>query len=268
MIIEFVGPPGAGKSELKKMAMKILPELGFQALTSYEARVLSLNRSSLGRLITALTPQKWREGLLSAVSRRLLILHRLSFAIKNFQLIRLALGQLRERTIPLEQKRVIQEFFLRDCSFYQFFKKRLKSNEALVLSEGLVHRITSLHTSAEQEPNLEEIQNYIKLIPKADLLISVNTCKEKCSERVISRGEYRRQLDNNLTSYIENAQKTLEIALKEIRQGGLDYLEVNNNTLLHETRATMRRLLSNKFAHKGEQKAAVYSLVQVRGKDA
>ena len=99
-------------------------------------------------------------------------------------------------------------------------------------------------------------------------IIAVNTSTNKCVERVISRGEYRRQLDNNLTSYIENAQETLEIALQEIRQGGGDYLEINNDTLLHETRVTIRRLLSNKFAHKGEQKAAVYPSVQIRGKDA
>jgi len=262
MIIEFVGPPGAGKSELKKMAMKILPELGFQALTYYEARVLCLKRAPLGKLIEACAPQKWREKIHSSVSRRLLMLNRVAFAIKNYQLMRIAIGQLRHRTIPFEEKRMIWEFFLRDCSFYQFFRKRLEQSEALVLSEGLLHRLTSLHSSADEEPNVEEILSYIKIIPKPDLLISVNTSTKKCAERVISRREYRRYLDKKLAHYIQNSKRTLEIALQGIRQIGWNCIEVNNDAALQKTGMNFYTILSDNFAHQCKEKSEVESSVQ------
>jgi len=262
MIIEFVGSPGAGKSELKKMAMKILPELGFQALNSYEARVVCLKRMPLGKLIEACAPQNWREKIHSAVSRRLLMLNRVTFAIKNYRLMRIAIGQLSLRTISFEEKRMIWGFFLRDCSFYKFFRKHLKQNEALVLSEGLLHRLTSLHSSADEAPNLEEILSYIKIIPKPDLLISVNTSTEKCAERVISRGEYRRYLGKKLAHYIENSERTLEIALQGVRQIGWNCIEVNNDTVLQETEVNLHTILSNNFANQCKEKSKVGSSVQ------
>jgi len=257
MIIEFIGPPGAGKSELVSIAMQILCELDLKAMSPYEARISCLKRTPVGRIIDFITPQKRQERILSAVSRRLLMLYRVIFAIRNELLIRRASGLLLNRKLTLKDKRTILGYFLRDCSYYQFFKDRLSPDEMLILSEGLVHRITSLHTSAWVKPSRIEILTYIKLLPKADLLIWVKTSTHKCVERVIARGQFRRYLDKELTPYINNSVETIEIAMQEIKKQGWHSAEINNNGKLNESALILRNILTKRFSYPFEKKRSL-----------
>lgn len=257
MIIEFVGPPGAGKSELVSITNMILSDLDLYAVSPYRARILCLKRVPLGRLIEIITPQKWQERVLSAVSRRLLMLHRLYFALLNQALVRHAVCLLFTSKLSFKEKRTILGYFLMDCSFYQFFKDRLRPDEALILSEGLVHRITSLYTSAQEEPQPHEILKYIRLLPQADLLICVNTAIDICVNRVISRGKYRRYLDEELIPYMRNCAKTIEIVLQGIKEQGWSCAVVNNNGKLDESAVVLHDILTKRFSREVEKKRSL-----------
>jgi hypothetical protein len=258
MIIEFVGPPGAGKSELVSIARIILAELGLNAMSSDRtARLLCLKRAPLGKLIVLIAPQRWQERILSAVSRRLLMLHRLYFAFQNRSLVLHAVRLLFGTNLSSKDRRTILGYFLRDCSFYQFFRDRLRPDEVLVLGEGLVHRITSLYTSAQEEPHPHEILKYIGLLPQPDFLIWVNTEIGTCVNRVISRGEYRRYLDEELTPYVRNSARTLEIAMRDIEERGWPRGEVNNNGKLDESAAVLRNILTKRFSRIEEKKRSM-----------
>jgi thymidylate kinase len=246
MIIEFIGAPGAGKSTLALAARQILCDLGLKAMLVPEASRCCLKRIPLGRMICFVIPPSWQERVLRGVFRRLLVLHRLRFAIKNRTLTWRVMGVLARRKLPWRDKRSILRWFFRDASYSQFFQDRLGADEVLVLDEGLVHRVTSLYTSASEKPNPLEIANYTKLLPQSDLVIWVQTSPDICVARVSSRGINRRYLGKDLTAFVANSAKTIEIALQGIKDMGWDTVEAKNNGKLEACAADLRGLLRKK----------------------
>jgi thymidylate kinase len=229
MIIEFIGAPGSGKSTLSLVVWRTLRDLGLKAMLITEAGPYCLKRAFLGSLICLVTPRRWQERVLWGVFRRLIVVYQLKFAIQNRVLTRQAVGVLTRHRLPWRERRSILRWFFRDASYHQFFRKRLRPDEVLILDEGLVHRATSLYTSVSEGPDPLEVVNYVKLLPRPDLVIGVQTSPDICAARVSSRGSNRRYLGKDLVPFLVNSAKVVEIALQGIKGMGWDILEVNNN---------------------------------------
>jgi thymidylate kinase len=243
MIIEFTGSPGSGKNTLSLVLKQILSDLGLKAMLLTEAGRCCLKRTFLGSLICFITPPRWQEKVLWGVFRRLIVLYRLKFVIKNRMLTWRAMRVLTRHQLPWRERRSILRWFLRDASYYQFFRKRLRPGEVLILDEGLVHRATSLYASASEDPNPLEIMNYVKLLPRPDLVIWVQTLPDICVERVCSRKIYRRYLGKDLPSFLANSVKVIEMAVHGIKDMGWDLIEVSNNDKLDMDVEDLRRFL-------------------------
>jgi hypothetical protein len=245
MIVEFVGTPGAGKTTLEVVAREILCELGLKAMLRVEAGIFCFKRTRLGRIICFITPLRWQERTLWGVLRRLLFFYWIKFTLRNGKLTRCVMCLLAHQQISKRDKLKILGYFLRVSSYHQFFLDHLKSDEALILSEGLVHRLTSLHSSPFEEPNPFEILNYVKLLPQSYLVILVETSLDNCVERVFSRGGHGRYQDKELTLFLANSHKTIKIALQELRDLAWDIIEVNNDNELNISFANLRTSLRN-----------------------
>jgi thymidylate kinase len=246
MIIEFTGAPGSGKSTLSLVVRQTLRDLGLKAMLITEAGRYCLKRAFLGSLICLVTPRRWHEKVLWGVFRRLIVVYQLKFAIQNRALTRQAVGVLTRHQLPWRDRCSILRWFFRDASYYQFFRKRLRSGEVLILDEGLVHRATSLYTSASEEPDPLEVTNYVKLLPRPELVIGVQALPDICAARVSSRGSNRRYHNEQLVPFLVNSAKVTEIALRGIRGMGWNILEVNNNEKLDIDLEDLYQFLQNR----------------------
>jgi thymidylate kinase len=246
MIIEFTGVPGSGKSTVSLVVRQTLRDLGLKAMLVTEAGPCCLKRALLGSLICLVTPRRWQERVLWGVFRRLIVVYQLKFAIQNRVLTRQAVSVLTRHQLPWRDRRSILRWFFRDAGYYQFFQKRLRSEEVLILDEGLVHRATSLYTSASEEPDPLEVADYVKLLPRPDLVVGVQTLLDICVARVSSRGGNRRYLDKDLVPFLVNSAKVIEIALQGIKGMGWDILEVKNNGKLDIDMEGLSHFLQNR----------------------
>jgi len=175
MIIEFIGVPGAGKSTLIETAKSIFNESNLKAMSDFEAGPYCLKQMFLGRIICLVTPHKWQDWILFALFRRLILLYRFKFALKNKSLCWEVITFVIRRQLSWSDTQAIFRWFFRDVSYYQFFQNRLQPNEILVLDEGIIQRATTLYASPSEDPDALKIKQYITQLPQADLAIWVKT---------------------------------------------------------------------------------------------
>jgi thymidylate kinase len=263
MIIEFIGVQGAGKSTMALVARQVLRDLGLKAMFVPEASRCCLMRAPLGRVIRFVTPPRWQERVTWGVFRRLLVLYKVQFAVRNRTLALRVLGVLARRQLSWRDKRSIMRWFFRDASYYRYFSDRLLPDEVLILDEGLVHRATSLYTSASEDPSLPEVTSYVKLLPRSDLVIWVQASLDICAARVSSRGMSKRYLGRDLAPYLNNSAKTIDIALQGIRDIGWDTVVTSNDGNLEACAGDLRGLLKERVIRRNSGQIALASMVEV-----
>ena len=243
MIIEFIGIPGSGKSTMMAFAMEILKDLGLKPLPRVEAGTVCLKRTPFGKTVSFFTPQKHQDKVLWSFLRRLLFFYKIKFMMGNWKLTRYSIELLWNEGLSLKEKRLLLGYFFQIGSYYEYFPGRLQKGEALILSEGLVHRITSLHHPQFGQPNPFKILNYLRLLPQLDLIISVQTAFETCLDRLEKRGGHKRFQGEELKSFLIATDKTLKIALQVLKEQGYDVIELNNNGTLNTTRKILEQFL-------------------------
>ena len=243
MIIEFIGIPGSGKSALMVFAREILKEIGLKALPRVEAGMVCLKRTPFGKAVCFFTPQKHQDKALWGFLRRLLFFYKIKFIIGNWKLTRYSIELLWNEGLSLKEKRLLLGYFFQIGSYYEYFPSRLQNGEALILSEGLAHRITSLHHPQFGQPNPFKILNYLKLLPQLNLIISVQTAFETCFARLEKRGGHKRFQGDELKSFLITTDKTVRIALQALKEQGYNLIELNNNGSLSSSRKILEELL-------------------------
>jgi thymidylate kinase len=263
MIIEFIGVPGSGKSTMALVARQVLRDLGLKAMFVPEASRCCLMRTPLGRMIRFVTPPRWQQRVIWGVFRRLLVLYRVEFAVRNRTLAWRVLGVLARRQLSWRDKRSIVRWFFRDASYYRYFLDRLLPGETLILDEGLVHRATSLYTSASEDPSLLEVTDYVKLLPRSDLVIWVQAPLDICAARVSTRGMSKRYLGKDLAPFLNNSAKTIDIALQGIRDVGWDTVATSNDGKLEACAADLRDLLTERIIRSSSGQIALNSMDEV-----
>jgi thymidylate kinase len=263
MIIEFTGVPGAGKSTMALVVRQVLCDLGLKAMLVPEASRCCLMRAPLGRVIRLVTPPRWQERVIWGVFRRLLLLYKIEFAVRNRTLVWRVLGELARRQLSWRDKRSIMRWFFRDGGYYRYFLDRLQPEEALILDEGLVHRATSLYTSASEDPSPLEVTGYVKLLPRSDLVIWVQAPLDICAARVSSRGMSKRYLGEDLAPFLNNSAKTIDIALQGIRDIGWDTVVTRSDGKLEACAADLRDLLKERVIRSHSGQVALNSMDEV-----
>lgn len=229
MIIEFIGLPGSGKSTLLETTKATWSEIGLIVMTIPKAGPHCLKRMLLGCLICWLVPTKHQDWVLYGVFRRFIQLYRLKFALKKPRFTWHVISLILRRPIPWSNKRSVLGWFFRDVSYYEFFPGRLQPQEVLILDEGLVQRATSLYALPFEKPDPAQIRQYIKSLPRADVVIWVQTSLDISVERVLLRGKLKRYWGEELKPFIKNSGQVIEIALQTMGSLGWNVIRVSND---------------------------------------
>jgi hypothetical protein len=167
---------------------------------------------------------------------------------------------LTRRQLSWRDKRSIIRWFFRDAGYYWYFLDRLQPQEALVLDEGLVHRATSLYASASEDPSPLEVADYVKLLPRSDLVIWVQAPLDICAARVSSRGMSKRYLGKDLAPFLKNSAKTIDIAVQSTRDIGWDTVATSGDGALEACAADLRGLLKQRVIRSSNDQIALNSV--------
>jgi thymidylate kinase len=231
MIIEFIGTPGAGKTTLLPTVAEYFLERDLHAFTVVEAARPCAQRTWLGKIVTQVFPREWQPPLLWQLFCHLSTCHALLFSLAHPRLIYQVLSSQLQRPIPLEARHHALYWFFRLTGYSQFISQRARPDEVLLLDEGFVHRVVQMHASACEVPDAGRIAAYLDLVPRPDLVIAVHAPWEICLDRIYRRGlwkRYRTKGRAEVTRYVHNAHRVVNLAIDHMRSMGWALLELDN----------------------------------------
>lgn len=232
MIIEFIGTPGSGKSTLISPLAKNLAEHNIIARTVVEASRPVVSRTPIGKGINNNTPPSLRRQLLWQAFYWWSYFSRRQFSQQHPALVSHVRETQEGRKISAEEREHTLSWWFNLCGNYQFLKPRMQSGEALILDEGYSHRVVQLNASDHEEINHDNLHKYLRLIPKPDMVIFIDTPAAVCEERVYIRGLWSRfenKTRQQVSQYILNSHLVVNLAVDFVKSLQWDVITVNNS---------------------------------------
>lgn len=238
MFVEFTGMVGAGKSTLSPVLKKILQDKNFQTLFLNEAIVYHLERSLLGRLVHGIAPVAWRRPILYKLySLGIDTFCRLHFSYKNPRLVWQICKSQFHREIPLRHRQFILSQLFKIVGGYQFLRRRLGPDEAVILEEGLIHRAISLYVWEPKRIDRDLVMTYLDLLPVLDLVVLVRAPLEVCLERAEARGlpsRLRGKDEPTVEKFMDHSAQIISIVSEFLASADRQVLEVDNGGELED----------------------------------
>lgn len=181
MIVELVGPPGAGKSSVLPATCALLARDGHQALEATAAVDLALAESRVGRRARWLLSRYPRRSRTALVD----VPYGLLFATRHRKAATTALRAVLRSPVPWGHRALIFARFIKVAARWEFLRSRL-GNKAAVFDEGLLHRAVNLF--AWRTGSITAARRYLDAIPLPDLAIFVDAPDAMISARLERRG--------------------------------------------------------------------------------
>jgi Ser/Thr protein kinase RdoA (MazF antagonist) len=234
LIVEFMGLQGSGKTSLLPISIELLKKQGIQARTVVEAARPVAERTLVGKMVSRLSPQRYRRQLMWQAFRFLCLGSRISFTAKHPALIWQVLNSQAHRPVSARtrERRVLYWFYhLVGC--YEFLTAHGQAGEAVVFDDGFVHRAVHLNASATEAPDPASVVAFLDLIPRPDVLIVPRAPLEVCEHRVKRRGlwTYFHHLgEDELSRFLANSEFVVNTVLGYARKKGWAVIEVDNST--------------------------------------
>lgn len=251
MIVEFLGNSGSGKSTLIPILIRLLRDEGLMAMSMTEAIHDDMRKTYLGRIIGSLAPQAWQGPILwrvfSHVNSRLCTA---KFALQNPRLMRYVIMSQLRRPIPWQHRRLILRLFFQMVGGYHFLKSRVQPNQILIFDEAFVHRVVHMFVSESEPIKPDQVLEYLKLLPRSDLVILVQSPLDVCLARIHARGLQVRLRDleaPDIERFMMNAEQGVAIASKYLKEANWEIIEVENDGDLDVCTAELRRSLAEYF---------------------
>jgi len=213
--VEFSGLVGSGKTTLAESTRNILGKEGYIPLDEFEAVQLCLERSFLGKTLLLITPRGYQQRVIAWLY--FWFIRRLFQALFVIQYPKLSMHVYRSskyrKTLTLKHRSLVLRRFFHLAAAYLFIVPRLKTNEVVVLDEGLVNRAINLYAWSTVQIDVEDIKQYIRLLPDVDHLFILKVPKSVCIERAELRG-FPKQLTeksgNIINKFMENSTVIIE----------------------------------------------------------
>jgi hypothetical protein len=122
----------------------------------------------------------------------------------------------------------------------------MRPDEIIVFDEGFSHRVTHLYVSELEEPDPACIVEYLKLLPRIDLVILVKASLSTCVERIYTRGLTGRlsgKSRQDVNRFIASAEQVVNIASHYLKNTGREMIEIENSGDLKACAADLRNSL-------------------------
>lgn len=201
MIVELVGPPGAGKSSLLPATCALLASDGHEALEATAAVDRALRESRLGRRAVRLLDQHAGRSRTAFVD----VPYGILFANRHRMATAAAARAVLRSPVPWRHRALIFARFIKVAARWEFLRSRL-GNRAAVFDEGLLHRAVNLF--AWRTGSLRSARRYLVAVPLPDLAIFVDAPDAIISARLQQRGlpvRLRRQSSSVVDMFLGNA---------------------------------------------------------------
>jgi energy-coupling factor transporter ATP-binding protein EcfA2 len=248
MILEFLGNSGSGKSTLIPVLLRLAQERGLAAMSMTEAIHHGMQRTWVGWVVGRLVPSGWQGPILWRVFSYLLApWYIASFAVRHPRLMRFVIGSQARRPISWSHRRLILCLYLEMIGHYAFLRHWTEPDQIVVLDEGFVHRVVHLLVSASEQPDVERVVAYLKLVPRPDLVVGVQAPLDLCLERIHSRGLQARLRDrpaHEVACFLAHAEQVVSVAFQYLQDAGWDTVIVSNDGDLAATATDIQHKLA------------------------
>lgn len=244
--IEFSGLVGSGKTTLAETARNILEMKGYSPLDEFEAVQHCLERSLLGKTFLVITPPGYHHRVIACLYFWLIRrLCQLQFVIR-YPLLSLHVYRSSKyrKTLTFNHRSLVLRRFFHLAAAYLFIVPRLKTNEVVVLDEGLVHRAINLYAWSTVQLDKEEIKKYIRLLPEVDHLFIIKVPQDVCKDRAEKRG-FPKQLKEKsgkiINKFMENSVLIIE-QIADLKAAPIKKMTVLDNS---DVRNNINSVLQN-----------------------
>src|SRR5919108_4340512 len=224
MIVELVGPPGAGKSSLLGAARRLLAERGIEAAEATAAVDRTLAESRVGRLAKPLLNRHARR------SRTLLfdLPYAIRFAVVEWRVTAIAVHAIWRAPVGWDHRAVLLGRFLTVAARSHYLRSRLSERAAAVFDEGLLHRTVNLF--AWRTGSGSEARRYLAAVPVPDLAIFVDAPDAVALARLEIRGlplRLRGRSPATVNAFVVNAC-SIARSIPLLTAGRVDWIRVDN----------------------------------------
>ena len=211
MIIEFVGLMGAGKTTLHHKTVQSLTSRG---CTVWTPRMLG----QLCGNACFWMPPPLRHDL----ARLTRFWFRVKAAGRSRTLVWLAIRHLMTSGRPLRDKLRGLRWFLTSLGNHWRARRRLPSDQIILIDEGLAQRVFSVFIHGCSEINLEGVRRYARTLPRPDVLVYLKVSAAVATSRTAARTKALPQRFQSLTGVQLNqlfarASVALDIFVEEMR---------------------------------------------------
>ncbi len=247
MIVEFIGTPGSGKTTLVPVLANIFAEYNYIARTIVEASRPVVSRTFPGSVINKLAPISLRDPVLWQLFYNRSYFSRKGFSKAHPALVSHVRNTQRARDIPADERDHNLFWWFHLVGYYQFLKPRLLRNEVLLLDEGFAHRVVQLFASDHENLDRDTLSEYLRLIPRPDMLIYVDVPAVECEKRVFDRGIWNRfnhKSRQQVSQFIVNSHIAVNTAVSMLKSQEWDVVEIDNSA---DSVSPAKQELSNKI---------------------
>ncbi|HET6380047.1 MAG TPA: phosphotransferase [candidate division Zixibacteria bacterium] len=238
MIVELAGAPGAGKSALQPEVVRELRSLGFSAQAADTAVMECLDRSRLARAVAPLgrsQPARLRSIAVDAADGMAVLLTRPALTG------RVLLSVLRS-PVGGGHRALLARRFLVVAARERFLRRLLRSGEAVVIDEGLLHRVVNVFAWRERVTE-REVRAYvagIRPLPHLILLLEVrpDVARRRLSERGLP-ARLRGLPPAAADGFLARAAWALDVAADEAVRRGATVLRIATDEGLEQVQARL-----------------------------
>lgn len=225
MQIEFIGCTSSGKTTLVKNLQQANLAQGIQAYTSHNFVLIQMHL----------------DWITNDVLRKLL-LHLLAFFAclltcrKNWKFF--------ERTtqiilhlppsVPWQEKLKIARLVLRNVGVYEIVKAVSSPDQVVLADEGTLQIAHHLFVHVSVEPNLDDLETFIQLVPLPDAIVYVKQSESVLVERTLVRGHRRipGQSVSMVSCFIDRASLVFDVLASQNKLQNKLFVIDSSNTAI------------------------------------
>jgi Ser/Thr protein kinase RdoA (MazF antagonist) len=224
VIVELVGPPGAGKSTLVEPVCAALRSCGIEAHEATALVDLLLARSWIGRLAGRRLATRRRSARSALVD----VPYALRFALREPELAARAIAAIWQAPVSWRHRAVLLARVGTVAGRRDFLAQRL-ARRAAIFDEGLLHRAVNLFGWGD--PSAADVCGYLRAVPPPGIAILVDTEDDAADRRIRRRGlpvRLRGQPTDRVDSFMRSAA-TIARSIPELSQERVRWLHLRND---------------------------------------